>query len=39
MWTITAREQPPSIHNRGYSATREQAMVDFKRSGFRIADL
>jgi hypothetical protein len=29
-WTITAREIPPSIHNRGYSATREQAMADFK---------
>jgi hypothetical protein len=30
-WTITAREKPPSIHNRGYSATREQAMADFKK--------
>ena len=29
-WTITAREHPPSIHSRGYSATREQAMADFK---------
>ena len=29
-WTITAREIPPSDHNHGYSATREQAMVDFK---------
>jgi hypothetical protein len=29
-WTITAREIPPSVHNRGYSATREQAMADFK---------
>ena len=29
-WTITAREKPPSIHNRGYSVTREQAMKDFK---------
>jgi len=29
-WTITAREHPPSIHSRGYSATREQAMTDFK---------
>ena len=29
-WTITAREYPPSIHSRGYSATREQAMADFK---------
>ena len=32
-WTITAREYPPSIHSRGYSVTREQAMQDFKRSG------
>ena len=30
MWTITAREYPPTIHSRGYSATREQAMADFK---------
>ena len=30
-WTITALEQPPSIHNKGYSATREEAMADFKR--------
>jgi hypothetical protein len=29
-WTITAREISPSAHNRGYSATREQAMADFK---------
>jgi hypothetical protein len=29
-WTITAREIPPSIHNRGYSTTREQAMAEFK---------
>jgi hypothetical protein len=29
-WTITAQEYPPTIHNRGYSATREQAMADFK---------
>jgi hypothetical protein len=29
-WTITAREYPRSIHTRGYSATREQAMEDFK---------
>jgi hypothetical protein len=29
-WTITAREIQPSVHNRGYSATREQAMADFK---------
>jgi hypothetical protein len=29
-WTITAREYPPTIHSRGYSATREQAMAAFK---------
>ena len=29
-WTITAREIPPSVHNRGYSATRDQATADFK---------
>ena len=29
-WTITAREYPPSIHSRGYSESREQAMQDFK---------
>jgi len=29
-WTITAREIPPLVHNHGYSATREQAMTDFK---------
>jgi hypothetical protein len=29
-WSITAREKPPSIQNGGYSATREQAMADFK---------
>jgi hypothetical protein len=29
-WTITARDYPRSIHTRGYSATREQAMADFK---------
>ena len=28
--TITAREMPPSVHNRGYSESREQAMADFK---------
>ena len=33
-WTITAREHPPSIHSRGYSATREDAMKDFKHSGY-----
>ena len=30
MWTITARDFPRSIHTRGYSETREQAMADFK---------
>ena len=29
-WTITAPDIPPSIDKRGYSATREQAMADFK---------
>jgi len=29
-WTITTLEQKPSIHNRGYSARREEAMADFK---------
>jgi len=30
-WTITTREYPPTIHSRGYSATREEAMADFKK--------
>ena len=30
MWTITAPDYPRSIHSRGYSATREEAMADFK---------
>jgi hypothetical protein len=29
-WTITAPDIPPSNDKRGYSATRERAMVDFK---------
>jgi hypothetical protein len=29
--TITAREQPPSVYNRGYAASREQAMRYFMR--------
>src|SRR5262245_13985222 len=29
-WTITAREQPPSVYNRGYAASRQQAMRYFK---------
>jgi hypothetical protein len=29
-WTITAREQPPSVYNHGYAVSREQAMRYFK---------
>jgi hypothetical protein len=29
-WTITSLEMPPSVYNRGYAATCEQAMADFK---------
>jgi hypothetical protein len=29
-WTITAPDIPPSLDKRGYSATREDAMSDFK---------
>jgi hypothetical protein len=29
-WTITAMDHPPSVYNKGYSATREQTMADFK---------
>ena len=29
-WTISAREQPPSVNNRGCAASREQAMRYFK---------
>ena len=29
-WTITAREQQPSVYNRGYAASREQAVRYFK---------
>jgi hypothetical protein len=29
-WTIVAREIPLSVHNHGYLATREHAMIDFK---------
>jgi len=36
-WTIIAREKPPSIHNRGYSATREEAMKDFKAQWLRFS--
>jgi hypothetical protein len=31
MAKITDRYFPPSVHNRGYSATREGAMADFKK--------
>ena len=30
MWTISVMDYPRTIHSRGYSATREQAMMDFK---------
>ena len=30
IWTITARDYPRSIHSRGDSATREEAMAYFK---------
>ena len=36
-WTITAREQPPSVYNRGYAASREQAMRYFKARYIRPA--
>ena len=29
-WTITAREAKPSVYNKGYAVSREQAMTDFK---------
>jgi hypothetical protein len=29
-WTITVGEEKPSIYNKGYAASREQAMADFK---------
>lgn len=29
-WTITDPDMKPSIDNRGYSGTREEAMADFK---------
>jgi predicted membrane-bound dolichyl-phosphate-mannose-protein mannosyltransferase len=29
-WTITARGFPASVHNKGYAATREEAMAAFK---------
>jgi len=30
MWTITAMDYPRTIHSRGYCATREEAMKNFK---------
>jgi hypothetical protein len=30
LWTITAGEIPSSVHNHGYSGTRDQAMTDLK---------
>ena len=30
LWTITAGEIAPSVHNHGYSGTRDQAVTDFK---------
>jgi len=30
LWTITAPDLPESAYNRGFCATREQAMADFK---------
>jgi hypothetical protein len=30
VWSITAMDHPPSVYNKGYAATREQAMADFK---------
>jgi hypothetical protein len=33
-WTITGG-MPPSLYDRGYSATREQAMADFKARWLR----
>ena len=29
-WTITVREQSPSIYNHGYCTTRDEAMAAFK---------
>ena len=29
-WTITARGRKPSLEDRGYAVSREQAMADFK---------
>ena len=37
-WTITAREQSPSVYTRGYAASREQAMRYFKARYIRPAN-
>jgi hypothetical protein len=34
-WTITAPDIPPAIDKRGYSATREEAMADFRARWLR----
>jgi len=34
-WTITDPEAEPSLANRGYSGTREDAMADFKSRWFK----
>jgi hypothetical protein len=34
-WTITAADIPPSVDKRGYSATREEAMADFRARWLR----
>ena len=36
-WTITDPDIPPSLDKRGYSATREEAMADFKARWLRLA--
>ena len=29
-WTITAADKTPSVYNKGYAVTREEAIADFK---------
>ena len=36
-WTITDPDIPPSLDKRGCSATREEAMADFKARWLRLA--
>ncbi len=39
-WTILARErEPQTMHDRGYAATREQAMADFKTRWISTQDM